>query len=496
MVHLETHRNGDDDLVVQLVVRNPEFSYRPGQYAEINIPEVSKSEWHPFTIASAPCDAADDDEYGHVEFFVKSVGKWTDALYRCAEDRTNVISEIGLRGPFGAPAQNYFEYDHLVVIGSGIGVTPLLSIWKHIVCQTRKLDVESENGASRSGWSTMSTGDMEEPLLHGGDCVTSSRRRALSTREREERLLDSFREHPGHVDVVAFEGRTLETFRARAAYFASVLESMTVNVSLFCFALLMETIVVLLYLFDQVAVPAAPAVHIVSSSLIVFIIGGKVVLSLIAYRRQYLCASVCMLEVALVLLDIGALIVSVDSIARNSVENRSVHFTLFGCYVFLHMLRMMYIFYASARPPKTSEPKSETGPGIKSVDGIWVSRNYSGMSFAAQDLVDSVNGLPSNFSLQLYATRDNKEAVEEADPFRGCDDRYALIAGRPDWESILGKALDRCYEDGGDAVGVFFCGSPGISATLQLVAHRLNSEHFYATRGRSPCRLLVHKENF
>jgi NAD(P)H-flavin reductase len=40
---------------------------------------------------------------------------------------------LSIRGPFGAPALNYAAYQHIVVIGSGIGVTPLLSMWKYLV---------------------------------------------------------------------------------------------------------------------------------------------------------------------------------------------------------------------------------------------------------------------------------------------------------------------------------------------------------------------------
>jgi NAD(P)H-flavin reductase len=40
---------------------------------------------------------------------------------------------LSIRGPFGAPAQNYAAYQHIVVIGSGMGVTPLLPMWKYIV---------------------------------------------------------------------------------------------------------------------------------------------------------------------------------------------------------------------------------------------------------------------------------------------------------------------------------------------------------------------------
>jgi len=118
------------------------------------------------------------------------------------------------------------------------------------------------------------------------------------------------------------------------------------------------------------------------------------------------------------------------------------------------------------------------------------------MSFAARDLVESVKNLPKMFSLQLYATRDSDDIVKEANPFQGCGNQHALIAGRPDFEQILSEALDRCYADGGDAVGVFFCGSPAISSSLHITAQQVNAEHYYATGGRSQCRILVHKENF
>lgn len=32
------------------------FNYAPGQYAQLRIRQLSRIEWHPFTISSAPCD--------------------------------------------------------------------------------------------------------------------------------------------------------------------------------------------------------------------------------------------------------------------------------------------------------------------------------------------------------------------------------------------------------------------------------------------------------
>jgi len=42
--------------VVVLELEKPNFEYLAGQYAFINCPEISRSEWHPFTISSSPED--------------------------------------------------------------------------------------------------------------------------------------------------------------------------------------------------------------------------------------------------------------------------------------------------------------------------------------------------------------------------------------------------------------------------------------------------------
>lgn len=41
--------------VIHLVIKRPNnFHFHPGDYVFINIPEIAKYEWHPFTISSAP----------------------------------------------------------------------------------------------------------------------------------------------------------------------------------------------------------------------------------------------------------------------------------------------------------------------------------------------------------------------------------------------------------------------------------------------------------
>ena len=40
---------------------------------------------------------------------------------------------IIVKGPYGAPAQNYKNYDILLLIGLGIGATPFISILKDLL---------------------------------------------------------------------------------------------------------------------------------------------------------------------------------------------------------------------------------------------------------------------------------------------------------------------------------------------------------------------------
>lgn len=49
------------------------FRYKPGQYLYLNCPALSKHEWHPFTITSAP-------EEGFVSVHIRTRGDWTSRL--------------------------------------------------------------------------------------------------------------------------------------------------------------------------------------------------------------------------------------------------------------------------------------------------------------------------------------------------------------------------------------------------------------------------------
>lgn len=51
--------------------------------------------------------------------------------------------KILIKGPFGAPAQNYKKFDILLLIGLGIGATPFISILKDLLNQIKSNAAES-----------------------------------------------------------------------------------------------------------------------------------------------------------------------------------------------------------------------------------------------------------------------------------------------------------------------------------------------------------------
>jgi NADPH oxidase 5 len=62
--------------VTNLVITRPKnFKFKSGDYIFINIPSITRTEWHPFTISSAP------EQSDHLTLHIRSLGNWTNNLY-------------------------------------------------------------------------------------------------------------------------------------------------------------------------------------------------------------------------------------------------------------------------------------------------------------------------------------------------------------------------------------------------------------------------------
>ncbi|CAD6959592.1 unnamed protein product [Tilletia caries] len=113
----------DDDTVCVTAKhpRNKKWQYNAGQYILLQIPLLSRFQFHPFTISACVDDC--------IQVHIKTTsGDWTAALHRLAlEVGPNEDIRVGIDGPFGAPAQRFYDYQKSIVVGSGIGITPFVA---------------------------------------------------------------------------------------------------------------------------------------------------------------------------------------------------------------------------------------------------------------------------------------------------------------------------------------------------------------------------------
>ncbi|XP_033137907.1 respiratory burst oxidase homolog protein A isoform X1 [Brassica rapa] len=181
--------------VLSLQMSRPSnFRYKSGQYMYLNCSEVSSLEWHPFSITSAP-----GDEYLSVH--IRVLGDWTkqlrqlfsEVLYFISPLKVNTRVQLGLSmcfirlvydpqvckprlpdenrpnradprlldnipnfprilidGPYGAPAQDYKNFEVVLLVGLGIGATPMISIVKDIINNIKgNGDIEEGRNSNR-----------------------------------------------------------------------------------------------------------------------------------------------------------------------------------------------------------------------------------------------------------------------------------------------------------------------------------------------------------
>ncbi|XP_004495711.1 respiratory burst oxidase homolog protein B-like isoform X2 [Cicer arietinum] len=152
--------------VLALHVSKPQgFKYTSGQYIYVNCSDISPFEWHPFSITSAP-----GDEY--ISVHIRTLGDWTSQLkgifakacQPANDDQSGLLRadmlpakpslprmpRLRIDGPYGAPAQDYKNYEVLLLVGLGIGATPLISILKDVLNNIKQQE-DLEEGVIENG---------------------------------------------------------------------------------------------------------------------------------------------------------------------------------------------------------------------------------------------------------------------------------------------------------------------------------------------------------
>ncbi|KAK3393305.1 FAD-binding domain-containing protein [Podospora didyma] len=96
------------------------WGYKAGQYVFLQVPAISLFQWHPFTVSV--CSGK------KMQLHIKTNGNWTKRLRALGGENGQAKIEVGINGPFGAPAQRFYDFRHTIIVGSGIGVTPFSGI--------------------------------------------------------------------------------------------------------------------------------------------------------------------------------------------------------------------------------------------------------------------------------------------------------------------------------------------------------------------------------
>ena len=129
-----------------------ELTFQPGQYCFLNVPSISRLQWHPYSIASAPSD-------DKLTFLVRDMGPdtWSHQVNQLAnralrndsladdyvsgmrtEEAVSLFSsafDLRLDGPYGCVGLTLQDYKESVLICGGIGITPAMSLLRDLMAQ-------------------------------------------------------------------------------------------------------------------------------------------------------------------------------------------------------------------------------------------------------------------------------------------------------------------------------------------------------------------------
>ncbi|KAK4476600.1 hypothetical protein RD792_015759 [Penstemon davidsonii] len=105
------------------------LSYTPTSIMFINIPSISKMQWHPFTISSSS-----GLESEKLSVIIKGEGSWSNKLYHLLSSASSLDHlDVSIEGPYGPSSTDFLRHDLLVMVSGGSGITPFISIIRELI---------------------------------------------------------------------------------------------------------------------------------------------------------------------------------------------------------------------------------------------------------------------------------------------------------------------------------------------------------------------------
>ncbi|GMI75541.1 ferric reduction oxidase 4 [Hibiscus trionum] len=115
--------------------KTPGLYYNPTSVLFVNVPRISKLQWHPFTVSSS-CNMEADK----LSVVIKTQGTWSHKLYQEITSSLDHL-QVSTEGPYGPNSSHFLRHECLVLVSGGSGITPFISIIREIISQTQKPNV-------------------------------------------------------------------------------------------------------------------------------------------------------------------------------------------------------------------------------------------------------------------------------------------------------------------------------------------------------------------
>ncbi|XP_060204744.1 ferric reduction oxidase 2-like [Lycium barbarum] len=101
----------------------------------LNVPSISKMQWHPFTVTSSS-----NLEAEKLSVVIKGEGSWSKKLYRTLSSSNPVDHlAVSVEGPYGPASTHFLRHDLLVMVSGGSGITPFISIIRELIHTSESL---------------------------------------------------------------------------------------------------------------------------------------------------------------------------------------------------------------------------------------------------------------------------------------------------------------------------------------------------------------------
>jgi len=122
----------------------PGMMHDPGQFIYLNIPWISMFQWHAFSLIVDNSDK----EHPRGSLFIMAVGDFTSKLYSFSvASRERPV--LWINGPHPSPFMHSVQFNKLIMIATGAGITPALSVAEkfhsqrtvHLLFITRDVDL-------------------------------------------------------------------------------------------------------------------------------------------------------------------------------------------------------------------------------------------------------------------------------------------------------------------------------------------------------------------